>query len=87
MTITTFNVLTGLAYITLIVVASYVSWKKGEKEGSVFMLGYLRENKFMNDTEYASFMRHVRQEKSLNKIKDMSPEKLKEKDEDLHNKD
>ena len=87
MTITTFNVLTGLAYLTLIVVASYVSWKKGEKEGSVFMLNYLRENKFMNDTDYASFMRHVRQEKSLNKIKDMSPKELKRKDEDFHNRD
>ena len=50
MTITTYNVLTGLAYITLVVVAIIVSWKKGEKEGSVFMLQYLRENKFFNDS-------------------------------------
>ena len=87
MELTTYKVLTGLAYITLIIIATYTSWKKGEKEGSVFMLEYLRANKFMNDTDYASFMRHVRQEKSFNKIKDMSPKELKEKDEDLHNKD
>ena len=38
MTITTYNVLTGLAYITLVIIAIIVSWKKGEKEGSVFAL-------------------------------------------------
>ena len=59
MTITTFNVLTGLAYITLIVIATYSSWKKGEKEGSVFMLEYLRENKFFNNTDYNNFMKHI----------------------------
>ena len=87
MELTTYKVLTGLAYITLIFIATFVSWKRGEKVGSVFMLQYLRENKFMNDTDYASFMRHVRQEKSLNKIKDMSPKELKRKDEDFHNRD
>ena len=82
MTITTFNVLTGIAYITLVVVASWVSWKKGEKEGSVFMLEYLRENKFMNDTDYAKFMRHVRTEKKIAKIDQISPEELKKKNEE-----
>ena len=80
MTETTYSVLTGLAYIILIVIASYVSWKKGEKEGSVFMLEYLRENKFMNDTDYANFMRHVRSEKS-DKI-EVSPKDLKKKNEE-----
>ena len=79
MTITTFNVLTGIAYITLVVVASWVSWKKGEKEGSVFMLEYLRENKFMNDTDYAKFMRHVRTEKSSVKAQEISLRELKKK--------
>ena len=49
MELTTYKVLTGLAYITLIFIATFVSWKKGEKVGSVFMLQYLRENKFMNE--------------------------------------
>ena len=57
MELTTYKVLTGLAYITLIVIATYVSWKKGEKEGSVFMLQYLRENKFFNDTDYYKSIR------------------------------
>ena len=80
MEITTYKVLTGLAYITLVVMASWSSWKKGEKEGSVFMLEYLRENKFMNDTDYGNFMRHVRSEKS-NKI-EVSPKDLKKKKND-----
>ena len=89
MTTTTFNVLTGLAYITLIVVATYVSWKKGEKEGSVFMLQYLRENKFFNDTDYYKFMRHIRSEKRLAKIDEVNPKELKknEKEEDISDND
>ena len=47
MELTTYKVLTGLAYITLIFIATFVSWKKGEKVGSVFMLQYLRENKYV----------------------------------------
>ena len=80
MELTTYKVLTGLAYITLIVIATYVSWKKGEKVGSVFMLQYLREGKFMNDTDYANFMRHIRSEKKIEKINDIIPEELKKKE-------
>jgi|TARA_B110000263_G_C14967121_1_gene355302 hypothetical protein len=77
MTITTFNVLTGLAYLTLVVVASWVSWKKGEKEGSVFMLKYLREHKFFNDSDYFKFMKHIRTELLIDKINEVSPKELK----------
>ena len=80
MELTTYKVLTGLAYITLIFIATYSSWKKGEKEGSVFMLQYLRENKFMGDTDYAKFMRHIRTEKKIPNIDDVSPEELKKKE-------
>ena len=79
MSITTFNVLSGLAYITLIVVASYVSWKKGEKEGSIFMLEYLREGKFMNDTDYSKFMQHIRTEKKIDKFNEVTSKDLKKK--------
>ena len=81
MELTVYNVFQGLAYITLVVAASYVSWKIGEKEGSVFMLDYLRENKFMNDTDYANFMRHVRSEKS-DKL-EVSPKVLKKKNDEI----
>ena len=87
MTETTYSVLTGLAYITLIVIASWSSWKKGEKEGSVFMLEYLRENKFMNDTDYAKFMRHVRTEKSSIKAQEISLRELKKKNDKEDNSD
>ena len=87
MTVNTFNVLVGLSYTALLIIATYVSWKKGEKEGSVFMLQYLRENKFMNDTDYGNFMRHVREEKRAARIKDINPKDLKKKDEDFHNRD
>ena len=82
MELTVYNVFQGLAYITLVVAASYVSWKKGEKEGSVFMLDYLRENKFMNDTDYANFMRHIRAEKKIEKFNAVTPEELKKKEKD-----
>ena len=44
------------------------------------MLQYLRENKFMNDTEYSKFMRHVRSEKKIAEIKDVIPKELKKKE-------
>ena len=81
MELTTYKVLQGLTYITLLVIATYVSWKKGEKEGSVFMLQYLRENKFMGDSDYAKFMRHIRTDKKIAKIDEISPQELKKKNE------
>ena len=80
MELTTYKVLTGLAYITLIFIATFVSWKKGEKVGSVFMLQYLRENKFMNDSDYNKFMQHIRTEKKIPNIDEVSPEELKKKE-------
>jgi hypothetical protein len=80
MELTTYKVLQGLTYITLLVIATYVSWKKGEKEGSVFMLQYLRENKFMGDSDYAKFMQHIRTEKKIPQIDDVTPKELKKKE-------
>ena len=77
MNLTLFNVLEWGSYLIVLVAAIYVSWKKGEKEGSVFMLEYLRENKFMNDTDYAKFMRHVRTEKKIENTDKLSPKELK----------
>ncbi len=82
MELTTYKVLTGLAYITLIFIASYSSWKKGEKEGSVFMLQYLRDNKFFNNTDYAKFMKHVRNDKKIAKLEEVTPEELKKNEEE-----
>ena len=87
MELTTYKVLTGLAYITLIGIATFVSWKKGEKVGSVFMLQYLRENKFMGDTDYAKFMRHIRTDKKIPNIDDVSPEELKKKEKENNDED
>ena len=89
MELTTYKVLTGLAYITLIFIASYSSWKKGEKEGSVFMLQYLRDNKFFNNTDYAKFMKHVRNDKKIAKLEEVTPEELKknEKEKNISDKD
>ncbi len=80
MELTTYKVLTGLAYITLIVLATWSSFRKGEKEGSVFMLQYLRENKFMGDSDYAKFMQHIRTEKKIPQIDEVSPKELKKKE-------
>ena len=87
---TAVNLIQGLCYILLIIVAVRHSWKKGEKEGSVFMLQYLRDNKFMGDSDYAKFMKHVRTEKMIATIDEISPEELKkknEKEKDIHDKD
>ena len=40
------SLIEGAAYILLIIVAGRHSWKKGEAEGSRYMLEYLRENKY-----------------------------------------
>ena len=71
------SLIQGLCYILLIVVAIRHSWRKGEAEGSRYMLEYLRENKYENsdgikvpyfdDTGFNNFMKHVREER---KIKD-----------------
>ena len=87
---TAVSLIQGLCYILLIIVAVRHSWKKGEKEGSIFMLQYLRDNKFMGDTDYAKFMRHVRTEKKIATIDEVPPEELKkknEKEKDIHDKD
>ena len=62
MNLTLLNILEWGSYLTVLVVAIYVSWKKGEQEGSRFMLHYLREEKFLDDTGYNKFMMHVREE-------------------------
>jgi len=69
------SLIEGAAYILLIIVAIRHSWKKGEAEGSRYMLEYLRQNKYKNsdgikvsyfdDTGFNAFMRHVREEKKL----------------------
>ena len=73
------SLIQGACYILLILVAIRHSWKKGEAEGSRYMLEYLRENKYKNsngrkvpyfdDTGFNQFMKHVRIEKAIkNKI-------------------
>ena len=44
------------------------------------MLQYLRENKFMGDTDYAKFMQHIRTEKKIPNIDEKSIEELKKKE-------
>ena len=44
------------------------------------MLQYLRENKFMGDSDYAKFMQHIRTEKKIPQIDEVSPKELKKKE-------
>ena len=62
MNLTLLNILEWSSYLTVLVAAIYVSWKKGEHEGSRFMLQYLREEKFLDDIGYNKFMMHIREE-------------------------
>ena len=76
------SLIQGACYILLILVAIRHSWKKGEAEGSTYMLEYLRKHKYENsdgikvpyfdDTGFNNFMKHVRIEKA---IKDKIDEK------------
>ena len=66
MNLTLLNIFEWSSYLTVLVVAIYVSWKKGEQEGSRFMLHYLREEKFLDDTGYNKFMMHVKEEERKN---------------------
>ena len=71
------SLIEGAAYILLILVAIRHSWKKGEAEGSTYMLKYLRDNKYKNsngievpyfdDTGFNRFMQHVREEQNEKK--------------------
>ena len=63
MNLTLLNALEWGSYLIVLVSAIYVSWKGGEREGSRFMLQYLREEKFLDDTGYNKFMMHIREEK------------------------
>ena len=49
------------------------------------MLQYLRENKFMGDSDYAKFMKHIRTEKHIATIEEVSPEQLKKKEKNDEN--
>jgi len=60
-----------ISYITVLVIAITLSWKRGEKEGSTYMLKYLRDHKFMDDSGYHRFMTHVREEKKDEEKKDI----------------
>ena len=67
MNLTFFNILEWATYLGVLVAAIIVSWKKGEQEGSRFMLQYLREEEFLDATGYNQFMMHVREEEKKQK--------------------
>ena len=67
MNLTFFNILELGLYLIVLVAAIIVSWKRGEQEGSRFMLQYLREEKFLDDTGYNKFMMHIREEEKKQK--------------------
>tara|TARA_B100001175_G_C19383058_1_gene577544 strand:+ start:112 stop:348 length:237 start_codon:yes stop_codon:yes gene_type:complete len=60
MSILTFQ---NITYILVLIIGITMSWKRGEKEGSTYMLKYLRDHKFLDDTGYNKFMAHIRAEK------------------------
>ncbi len=69
----TYITLQWISYLGLVGIAVYYSFKSGEKSGSMYMLEYLRENKyenpngievpFLDDTGFNRFIQHMRQEK------------------------
>ena len=71
MNLTLFNILEWVSILIVLVAAIIVSWKKGEQEGSRYMLQYLREEKFLDSTGYNQFMMHIREEER--KLKNGEP--------------
>lgn len=59
----TFNLFQGLSFLTFLSLAVYFSYRSGEKNGSTYMLKYLRENKFVDDRGYQRFIKHMKNEK------------------------
>ena len=59
----TLNIIEGFAYLGLLGIATIFSYKKGERSGSLYLLEYLRKNKFFGDTDYEKFIVHMRDEK------------------------
>ena len=41
------------------------TFKTGESSGSMYMLKYLKENGFLDETGYIAFMQHMREEKRI----------------------
>ena len=67
----------AITYSTLLIVSIFLSYRKGEKEGSKYMLAYLRKYKYkdsygnkqsyLDDTGFNMFMGHIRKEKEKQK--------------------
>ena len=72
------NILEYAIYIIVLLAGMYHAHKIGEKSGSLYMLEYLRTNKyknskgrevpFLNDTGFNNFMSHIREEKSKKEL-------------------
>jgi hypothetical protein len=70
---TTLTIIEYTTYIAILLGAMYKSHKLGEKTGSMYMLEYLRENKYENiegfeepylsDTGFNNFISHMKKEK------------------------
>mgnify|MGYP001384573324 CR=1 FL=1 len=70
---TTLTIIEYTSYLLVLVGGMYTTYKAGEKSGSIYMLDYLRSNKytdsngvkvpFLNDTGFNRFMAHMRKEK------------------------
>lgn len=69
---TTLTFIEYTSYLIVLVGGMYTTYQAGEKSGSIYMLDYLRSNKykdsngvdvpFLNDTGYNRFMTHMRKE-------------------------
>jgi hypothetical protein len=70
--------LTILEYLSLLLILSgaiYTAYRSGEKTGSMYMLEYLRKNKykntqgryvpFLSDTGFNRFISHMKKEKEI----------------------
>jgi hypothetical protein len=59
----TYNLIQGLSYLLLVSLAVFFSYRNGERSGSMYMLKYLKDNKFVDDRGYKKFIEHMKNEK------------------------
>jgi hypothetical protein len=59
----TYNLIQGLSYLLLVGLAVFFSYRNGERSGSMYMLKYLKDNKFVDDRGYKKFIEHMKNEK------------------------
>jgi len=59
----TYTTIKSLTHLGLLFLAVYFSFRNGERSGSMYMLEFLRDNKYLRYSDYERFVNHMSKEK------------------------